>query len=87
MQEMQETQFDPWVRKIPLEEEMATHPAFLREKSHGQRSLVGYRPWDRRESDMAERVHAHTHTQTQDTRSTISKFQDFSSQLTYILAV
>ena len=33
------------------------------------------------------RAHTHTDTQTQYTRSTISKFQDFSSQLTYILAV
>ena len=89
MQEMQETQFDPWVRKIPLEEEMATHPAFLREKSHGQRSLVGYWPWDHRESDRAERArtHTHTHTHTQYTRSTISKIHDFFSQLSYILAV
>ena len=29
----------------PLEKEMAPTPAFLLEKSHGQRSLVGYSPW------------------------------------------
>ena len=29
--------FDPWVRKIPLEQEMATTPVFLPGKSHGQR--------------------------------------------------
>ena len=29
----------------PLEEEMATHSSILVEKSHGQRSLVGYSPW------------------------------------------
>ena len=37
--------FDPWVWKIPLEEEMATTPVFLPGKSHGQRSLTGYSPW------------------------------------------
>ena len=29
-----------------LEKEMATTPVFLPGKSHGQRSLVGYSPWD-----------------------------------------
>ena len=29
-------------------------PVFLPEKSHGQRSLVGYSPWGCKESDMAE---------------------------------
>ena len=28
-------------------------------KSHGQRSLVGYCPWGRKESDMTERLHFH----------------------------
>ena len=38
--------FNPWVRKLPLENEMATHsPVFLPGKSHGQRSLMGYSPW------------------------------------------
>ena len=27
------------------------------EKSHGQRSLVDYSPWDRKESDTTERLH------------------------------
>ena len=38
----QETRFNSWVGKIPLEKEMAT--PFLPGKSHGQRSLVGYNP-------------------------------------------
>ena len=29
MLETQETRFDPWVRKIPLEKEMATHSSIL----------------------------------------------------------
>ena len=31
-------------------------PAFLNGKFHGQRSQVGYSPWDHRESDMTERL-------------------------------
>ena len=34
-----------------LEKEMATTPVFLRGKSHGRRSLVGYSPWGHTESD------------------------------------
>ena len=32
-------------------------PVFLPEKSHGQRSLVGYRPWGCKELDMTEWLH------------------------------
>ena len=32
---------------------------FLPRKSHGPRSLVGYRPWGCKESDMTERLHFH----------------------------
>ena len=35
---------------------MATHFSTLPGEFHGQRSLVGYSPWDRRESDMIDRV-------------------------------
>ena len=31
-------------------------PGFLPEKSHRQRSLVGYSPWGHKESDMAEQL-------------------------------
>jgi len=34
------------VGKISLEEEMATTPVFLPGKSHGQKSLARYSPWD-----------------------------------------
>jgi len=38
-------------------------PVFLPGESHGQRSLVGYNPWDRKESDMTEATqHACIHT-------------------------
>ena len=35
--------FNPWVRKIPWRWKWQLNLAFLPEKSHGQRSLVGYR--------------------------------------------
>ena len=33
---------------------MATHSIFLPGESHGQRSLMGYSPWGRKESDKTE---------------------------------
>ena len=38
-------------------------PIFLPGKSHRQRSLVGYSPWGRKESNTTEPTHTHTHTQ------------------------
>ena len=35
---------------------MQPNPVFLPGKSHGQRSLAGYRPWGRKESDMTEQL-------------------------------
>ena len=37
--------FDLWVRKIPLEKEMATQSSIFAWKSCGQRSLTGHSPW------------------------------------------
>ena len=34
-------------------------PVFLPRESHGRRSLVGYSPWGRKESDTTERLHFH----------------------------
>ena len=34
-------------------------PVLLPGKSHGQRSLVGWGPWGREESDMNEQLHFH----------------------------
>ena len=34
-------------------------PVLLPGKSHGWRSLVGYSPWGRKESNMTERLHFH----------------------------
>ena len=38
----------------PLEEGMATQFSILAGESYGQRSLVGYTPWGRKESDTTE---------------------------------
>ena len=40
----------------PLLKGMATHFTFLPGEAHGQRNLVGYSPWDQRESDTTERL-------------------------------
>ena len=52
---MRETrvQFLGW--EDPLEKEST--PVLLPGKSHGQRSLIGYSPWGRKESDSTERLH------------------------------
>ena len=56
---MQET----WVRSLgwedPLEKKWQPTPVFLPGESHGWRSLVGYSPRGRKESDMTERLHFH----------------------------
>ena len=46
--------FNPWLGKIPRRRAWQPTPEFLPGESHGQRSLVGYSPWGRRESDTAE---------------------------------
>ena len=54
---MWEIGFDPWVGKIPWRRKRQPTPVFMPGKSHGLRSLVGYSPWGRKESDMTERLH------------------------------
>ena len=56
---MQETRFDPWVGKIPWRRKWQPTPVLLPGESHGQRSLVGYSPWGRKESDRTEQLHCH----------------------------
>ena len=53
---MQETQVWSLGPEDPIEKEMATHSSILAGKSHGQRSLAGYSPWDCKESDMTEQL-------------------------------
>ena len=49
--------FDPWVRRIPWRRKWQPTPVFLLGESHGWRSLVGYSPTGRKESDTTERLH------------------------------
>ena len=49
--------FHPWVGKISWRRKWQSTPVLLPGKSHGQRSLVGYSPWGRKELDMTERLH------------------------------
>ena len=62
---------------------MATTPLFVPEKSYGQRSLEGYNPWGRKESDTTEHVcacaHTHTHTHTHTLRG--AKAEDMGEDL------
>ena len=53
---MWETGFDPWIRKICWRRKWQPTPGFLPGESHGQRSLVGYIPWDPNESGTTEQV-------------------------------
>ena len=58
---------EAWVqslgRKDSLEEEMDTHSAILACKVPWTEEPGGYSLWCRKESDMTERTHTHTHTQ------------------------
>ena len=53
--------FDPWVVKIPWKRSWQPTPVFFPGESHRQRSLGGYSPWGRKESDTTE-LHTDTHT-------------------------
>ena len=54
---MRETGFNTW--KISWRRKQQPAPVLLPAKSHGQRSLVGYSPWGRKEVDMTEQLHFH----------------------------
>ena len=47
--------FNPWVEKIPWRRKWQPTPVFLPGEFHGQRSLTGYSPWGRKESDTTKR--------------------------------
>ena len=50
--------FNPWVRKISWRRKWHPTPVLLPGESHGRRSLVGYSPWGRKESDTTEQLHS-----------------------------
>ena len=51
--------FNPWVWKILWRRTWRHSPVFLAGESHAQRSLVGYSPWGRKESDTTEATYVH----------------------------
>ena len=65
--------FNLWVRKIPWRRKWHPTPVLLPGKSHGQRSLAGYRPWSHKESDITEQLNLRTSTQD----STWNSFNEF----------
>ena len=44
--------FNPWVGKIPWRRKWQPTPVFLPGKFLGQKSLMGYSPWNLKESNM-----------------------------------
>ena len=78
--------FNPWIGKFPWRRKWQPTPVFLPKKFHGQRSLAGYSPWGRKESDTTEYTHTHTHTRTQANEK--SKSQTFTHGIlaTWMLA-
>ena len=54
VQDTQEMGVQSLGKEDPLEESMATHSSILAWKTHRQRSLASYSPWDSRESDVIE---------------------------------
>ena len=49
-------QVDLWVGKMPWRRKWQLTPVVLPRKSHGQRSLAGYRPWGLNELDTIWRL-------------------------------
>ena len=54
--EMQETQVGSLGWEDPLQNRMATTPVILPGEFQGQRSLVGYSPWDHKKSDTIKQL-------------------------------
>ena len=50
----------PGSGRSPRERKWQPTPVFLPGKLYGQRSLVGYSPWDHKELTMTEDAHTHT---------------------------
>ena len=53
--------FKPLHNFLNMEGDATPTPGLFPGKSHGQRSLVGCRPWGREESDMTEQLHFDFH--------------------------
>ena len=55
---MQETWVQFLGQEDPMEKKMKSTPVLLPRKFHGQRSLVGYSPWDHKKSNRTEQLHS-----------------------------
>ena len=53
--------FNPWVGKIPWGRAWKPTPVLCLNSPHGQRSLVDYSPWGRKESDTTEQLSTNLH--------------------------
>ena len=56
MQSHKRQRFYPWIGKIPWRRKRQLIPEILPGKFHGQKSLVAYSPWGRKELDTTERL-------------------------------
>ena len=64
--QLERPRFDPWVGRMPSRRTWQPTPALLPGKSYERRSLIGYSPWGRKESDITERLQWVFITGTQD---------------------
>ena len=51
-----DTEFDPWLKKIPWKREWQRTPVLSPGKSHGQRSPSSYSPWGHKDLDTTEQL-------------------------------
>ena len=75
---------DPWVGKISWRRKWQSTPVFLPGKSHGQRKLVGYCPWDRRESNNSVQLnnyHLNFHFSWRTLRLIYYKIKEIQKQI------
>ena len=61
MPAVQETEFSPWIKKIPWRREWQPAPIVLPGNPHGQKSLAVSSSWDCKELDVTEQLN---HKQT-----------------------
>ena len=70
---IQEMQFDTWIRKIPWRRKWQSISVFLPVKFHGQRSLVGYSPLDRKKVRYDLRTKTKTANATKEAAPSLSE--------------
>ena len=73
--------------KIPWKREWLPTPIFLPGEFHGQKSLVGYRPWDGKDLDMSERLSLSLFLMTQAGRTLIYLWERFCLLISKQIAI